>query len=151
MHFITNTYLCSVSPSSKCDRGCTVGWTCQYICTVTCVGDGSVGVTCRLVGADCLCGTCGNVAEAACTTFKACWGIWTTWDSGLDWTSWTCCTTAGCPGLCTIRRLLPACKHRGGGDKSHPLMRHNRDLVCQDQRLWWWSQVFPYLAVETIL
>ncbi len=91
---------------------CTIVLKFEYVWTDTCVGVGSVWVTCRLEGTDCLCGTGGNVAEAACTTFKACWGIWTTWDSGLDWTSWTCCTIAGCPGLCTISRLLPACKYR---------------------------------------
>lgn len=76
----------------------------------TCVGDASVCATCRLWGTACFCGTGGSVAEAACTTFRACWGIWTTWESVLGWTTCTCCTTAGWPGLCTISRLLPACK-----------------------------------------
>lgn len=79
--------------------------------TGTCVGVDSVGETCRLDGAAWRCGTGGSVAEAACTTFKACWGIWTTWDSGLGCTTWTCCTTAGWPGLCTISRLFPAYTH----------------------------------------
>lgn len=107
----------------------------------TCVGVGSACVTCRLEGTDCLCGTCGSVAEAACTTFRACWGICTTWDSCLGCTSWTCCTTAGCPGLCRISRLFPACRWRQKSlykllDDSHFCVWSDKEI---GHREWWFS------------